>query len=47
MKSIIEIEKRKDELMDQLFSLDDEDYWYYESSKELQIAIETLEYVLK
>ena len=47
MKSIVEIEKYKDELMDKLFSIDQDDQFYNEIQKELQIIIETLEYVLK
>ena len=52
MKSIIEIEKYKDELMDQLSEVMNntkkvDDQFSYEIEKELQIIIETLEYVLK
>jgi len=51
MKSRVEIEKYKDELTDQLFSIDQDDQFYLhtinEIEKELQIMIETLEYVLK
>ena len=52
MKSIIEIEKYKDELMDQLSEVMNntkkvDDQFSYEEERELQIIIETLEYVLK
>jgi hypothetical protein len=52
MKSKIEIEKYKDELMDQLSEVMNntkkvDDEFSYEIEKELQIIIETLEYVLK
>lgn len=52
MKSKIEIEKYKDELMDQLSEVMNntkkvDDQFSYEIEKELQIIIETLEYVLK
>ena len=52
MKSITEIEKYKDELMDQLSEVMNntkkvDDQFSYEIEKELQIIIETLEYVLK
>ena len=52
MKSKIEIEKYKDELMDQLSEVINntkkvDDQFSYEIEKELHIIIETLEYVLK